>query len=81
MGLSIRTQIKARVTGALAPVGYLYLGHGDLFDILTLRAHEKITSQSLGGEAPGGQGVKVQEYLDIPSFHNAARWDASPDKM
>jgi hypothetical protein len=46
-----------------------------------LRAHERISSQSLGVEAPAWQGAKVQEYLDIPSFRNAARRDASADKM
>jgi len=46
-----------------------------------LRAHERITSQSLDVEAPGGQGAKMQEYLDIPSFRNPARRDASADKM
>jgi hypothetical protein len=45
----------------------------------------------LGIEAPDWQGVKVQEYLHIPSFRNAAgrnasayktaRWDASAYKM
>jgi len=50
-------------------------------DKSALWVHERITSQSLGGEALGGQGVKVQEYLDIPSFHYAVRRDASPDKM
>ena len=38
-----------------------------------LRAHERISSQSLGVEAPAWQGAKVQEYLDIPSFRNAAK--------
>jgi hypothetical protein len=35
----------------------------------------------LGVEAPAWQGVKKQEYLDIPSFRNAARRDASASKM
>ena len=48
---------------------------------LTLRAHERITLQSLGAEAPEWQGAKAQEYLDIPRFSNAARRDASADKM
>ena len=47
----------------------------------TNRAHERITLQSLGAEAPGWQGAKAQEYLDIPRFSNAARRDASADKM
>ena len=46
-----------------------------------LRVHERISSQCLGVEAPTWQGAKVQEYLDIPSFRNAARRDASADKM
>ena len=46
-----------------------------------LRVHEEISSQSLGVEAPGWQGAKAQEYLDIPSFRNAARRDASAHKM
>jgi hypothetical protein len=35
----------------------------------------------LGVAAPGGQGAKTQEYLDIPSFRNAARRDAAAYKM
>ena len=35
----------------------------------------------LGVEAPVWQGAKAQEYLDIPSFRNAARRDASAYKM
>ncbi|MGB8334623.1 MAG: hypothetical protein WCE56_09025 [Desulfobacterales bacterium] len=35
----------------------------------------------LGVEAPAWQGAKTQEYLDIPSFRNAARRDASAPKM
>jgi hypothetical protein len=35
----------------------------------------------LGVEAPGRQGVKTQEYLDIPSFRNAAGRDESAFKM
>jgi hypothetical protein len=35
----------------------------------------------LGVEAPGRQGAKMQEYLDIPSFHNAAGRDVSAFKM
>jgi hypothetical protein len=30
---------------------------------------------------PAWQGAKTQEYLDIPSFHNAARRDAPVSKM
>jgi hypothetical protein len=32
-------------------------------------------------ETPGWQGAKEQEYLDIPSFRNAARRDGSAAKM
>ena len=35
----------------------------------------------LGVEAPGWQGSKTEEYLDIPSFRNAASRDASAYKM
>jgi hypothetical protein len=35
----------------------------------------------LGVEASDWQGAKTQEYLDIPSFRNAARRDASAYKM
>jgi hypothetical protein len=35
----------------------------------------------MGDEAPGRQGTKTQEYLDIPSFRNAAGRDASASKM
>jgi hypothetical protein len=35
----------------------------------------------LGVEAPGRQGAKTQEYLDIPSFRNTAGQDASASKM
>jgi hypothetical protein len=35
----------------------------------------------LGVEAPAWQGAKTQEYLDIPSFRNEARRDASASKM
>ena len=35
----------------------------------------------LGVEAPAWQGAKTQEYLDIPSFRNAARRDASASKI
>jgi hypothetical protein len=34
----------------------------------------------LGVEAPVWQGAKTQEYLDIPSFRNAAGRDASSYK-
>jgi hypothetical protein len=34
----------------------------------------------LGVEAPAWQGATTQEYLDIPSFRNAARRDASASK-
>ncbi len=46
-----------------------------------LRVRAEISSQILGVEAPGWQGAKVQEYLDIPSFRNVARRDASAYKM
>jgi hypothetical protein len=35
----------------------------------------------LGVEALGRQGAKTQEYLDIPSFRNAAGRDVSAFKM
>jgi hypothetical protein len=35
----------------------------------------------LGVEALVRQGAKMQEYLDIPSFCNAAERDASAPKM
>jgi hypothetical protein len=35
----------------------------------------------LSVEAPAWQGAKTPEYLDIPSFLNAARRDASVSKM
>jgi hypothetical protein len=35
----------------------------------------------LGVETPGRQGVKSQEYLDIPRFFNATGRDASASKM
>jgi len=35
----------------------------------------------LGVAAPGRQGAKAQEYLDIPNFRNAARRDAAAYKM
>ena len=35
----------------------------------------------LGVETPVWQGAKTQEYLDIPSFRNAAKRDASAYKM
>jgi hypothetical protein len=35
----------------------------------------------LGVEAPDRQGMKTQEYLDIPSFHNAADGDAAAPEM
>jgi hypothetical protein len=35
----------------------------------------------LGVEALVWQGAKTQEYLDIPSFRNAAKRDASAFKM
>jgi hypothetical protein len=35
----------------------------------------------LGVEAPGRQGAKTQEYLDIPSFRNTDGRDASAFKM
>ena len=35
----------------------------------------------LGVEAPGRQGAKTQEYLDIPSFRNTDGRDASAYKM
>jgi hypothetical protein len=34
----------------------------------------------LAGEAPGRQGAKKPEYLDIPSFCNAAGRDGSAPK-
>ena len=36
---------------------------------------------SLNQEGPGWLDAKVQECLDIPSFRNAARRDASAVKM
>ena len=42
-----------------------------------IRVRAEISSQILRVEAPAWQGAKVQEYLDIPSFRNAARRDAS----
>ena len=41
----------------------------------------EIGSQILGVEAPAWQGAKVQGYLDIPSFRNAARRDGSAYRM
>jgi hypothetical protein len=35
----------------------------------------------MGVEAPDRQGAKTQEYLDIPSFHNAVGRDVSASKM
>jgi hypothetical protein len=35
----------------------------------------------LGVEALAWQGAKTQEYLDIPSFRNAARRGASASKL
>jgi hypothetical protein len=35
----------------------------------------------LGVEAPGWQGAKTREYLDIPGFRNTAGRDASASKM
>jgi hypothetical protein len=35
----------------------------------------------LGVEAPGRQGAKTQEYLDIQSFRNTVGRDASASKM
>jgi hypothetical protein len=35
----------------------------------------------LGVEAPGRQGAKTQEYLDIPSIRNTDGRDASAYKM
>jgi hypothetical protein len=35
----------------------------------------------LGVEAPGRQGAKTNEYLDIPRFRNATGRDASASKM
>jgi hypothetical protein len=35
----------------------------------------------LGVETPAWQGAKTQEYLDIPSFRNAAGRDATAFKM
>jgi hypothetical protein len=41
----------------------------------------KNKSPILGGEAPGRQGSKTQEYLDIQSFRNTVGRDASASKM
>ncbi len=46
-----------------------------------LRVRAEIGSQILGVEAPGWQDAKVQGYLDIASFRNAARRDGSAYKM
>ena len=46
-----------------------------------LRVRAEINSQILDVEAPAWQGAKVQEYLDIPRFRNAARRDGSAYKM
>jgi hypothetical protein len=35
----------------------------------------------LGVDALAWQGVKTQEYQDIPGFRNAARRDASTSEM
>jgi len=45
------------------------------------RFHEKNRFAILGVEAPGRQGVKTLEYMDIPSFRTVARRDASASKM
>jgi hypothetical protein len=46
-----------------------------------LKGSRKNKFAILGVEAPAWQGAKTQEYLDIPSFRNAARRDASASKM
>ena len=46
-----------------------------------VRVHEIINSPFWGVEAPGQQGAKTPEYLDIPSFCKAAGRDASASKM
>jgi hypothetical protein len=47
----------------------------------TLKGSRKNKFAILVVAAPAWQGAKTQEYLDIPSFRNAARRDASASKM
>jgi hypothetical protein len=49
--------------------------------IFDTQASRKNKFEDLGIEAPVWQGVKTQEYLDIPRFRNAAGRDASAAKM
>jgi hypothetical protein len=47
-----------------ATVGSLHL------TLISAKGSEKNKVAILGVEAPGRQGAKTQEYLDIPSFRN-----------
>jgi hypothetical protein len=48
---------------------------------ITSQGSRKNKSAILGVEATVWQGAKTQEYLDIASFRNAVRQDASAYKM
>jgi hypothetical protein len=52
-----------------------------LLDCLASKGSRKNKFAILGVEAPSRQGAKTPEYLDIPSFRNAAGRDASASKM
>jgi hypothetical protein len=47
----------------------------------SVKVQEKNKFAILGVEVPGRQGAKTQEYLDIPSFRNTDRRNASAYKM
>jgi hypothetical protein len=51
------------------------------FNELEIKGSRKNRFTILGVAAPGGQGAKTQDYLDIPSFRNAAGRDAAAYKM
>jgi len=78
-------KVNLRIVYTLLPFfsenGYTVPGVRWNYIKVALRVHEEISSQSLGVEAPGWQGANAQEYLDIPSFRNEARRDASAHKM
>jgi hypothetical protein len=51
------------------------------FKTLAGKGSRKNKFAILADEAPGRQDAKKQEYLDMPSFRNAAGRDGSASKM
>jgi hypothetical protein len=52
-----------------------------MFSFFDAKGSRKNEGAILRVEALAWQFAKMRKYLDNPSFHNAARWNASASKM